>query len=68
MKNVVLSTLIVGALGYPAADTHVVHQKRDATRSIYTRGEPADGKTALPVQIALTQSNLEQGPDHLYDM
>ncbi|KAJ6784091.1 hypothetical protein PWT90_06855 [Aphanocladium album] len=67
MKSIILSSLVLGALGFPA-DTHVVHEKRDAPRRHYVRGAPADGKLNLPVQLALKQSNMEEGAQRLYDM
>ncbi|OAA53349.1 Peptidase S8/S53, subtilisin/kexin/sedolisin [Cordyceps fumosorosea ARSEF 2679] len=67
MKSIILSSLVLGALGFPA-DTHVVHQKRDAPRQHYVRGEPADAAMKLPVQLALKQSNLDEGAKRLYDM
>ncbi|KAM3446921.1 hypothetical protein MY3296_009227 [Beauveria thailandica] len=67
MKSIILSGLILGALGFPA-DSHVVHEKRTAPRQHYTRGEPADAETKLPVQFALKQSNIKEGTQLLYDI
>ncbi|EGX88268.1 alkaline serine protease AorO, putative [Cordyceps militaris CM01] len=67
MKSIILLTLVLGALGFPA-DSHVVHEKREVPRQHYVRGEPADAATRLPVQVALKQSNLEQGAQRLYDI
>lgn len=67
MKSIILSGLILGALGFPA-DSHVVHEKRTAPRQHYARGQPADAETKLPVQFALKQSNIEEGAQRLYDM
>ncbi|TQV93604.1 hypothetical protein V2A60_004213 [Cordyceps javanica] len=66
MKSIILSSLVLGALGFPA-DSHVVHEKRNAPRQHYVRGEPADAAQKLPVQFALKQSNLEQGAQRLLD-
>ncbi|KAJ3473869.1 hypothetical protein NLG97_g10094 [Lecanicillium saksenae] len=68
MKSVILSTLVMGALGYPAVDTHVVHEKRDTPLVHYTRGDAAGAETKLPVQIALAQSNLAEGANKLLDV
>ncbi len=67
MKAIVLSSLVLGALGFPA-DSRIVHEKRSAPRQHYVRGEPADATAKLPVQFALKQSNIEEGAQRLYDM
>ncbi len=67
MKGIILSSLVLGALGFPA-DSHIVHEKRTTPRQHYVRGEPADALTKLPVQFALKQSNIEEGTQRLYDM
>ncbi|KAM3476925.1 hypothetical protein MY5147_002937 [Beauveria neobassiana] len=68
MKSIILSGLILGALGFPADSPHVVHEKRTSPRQHYARGEPADAETKLPVQFALKQSNIEEGTQRLYDI
>ncbi|KAJ3495272.1 hypothetical protein NLG97_g3513 [Lecanicillium saksenae] len=67
MKSVILSSLVLGALGFPA-ENHIVHEKRDGPRRHYVRGAPADGNMNLPVQFALKQSNMDEGAQRLYDM
>ncbi|OAA73082.1 Peptidase S8/S53, subtilisin/kexin/sedolisin [Akanthomyces lecanii RCEF 1005] len=67
MKGIILSSLVLGALGFPA-DSHIVHEKRTTPRQHYVRGEPADALTKLPVQFALKQSNIEEGTQRLYDI
>lgn len=66
MKGLILSSLVLGALGYPS--NNVAHEKRDATRAYLLKREPAAGNTAIPVQIALKQSNIDEGVKKLYDV
>lgn len=48
--------------------THVVHEKRSEASSPWVKGPKVDKDAILPIRIGLTQSNLENGYDHLMDV
>ncbi|TAQ88300.1 hypothetical protein B7494_g3398 [Chlorociboria aeruginascens] len=49
-------------------ESHVVHEKRDVTTSIWVKRERIAADVLLPMRIGLTQRNLEQGYDLLMDV
>lgn len=56
------------ASAVPAPNTHVLHEKRHAPDSLWSKAARVDGKTYLPMRIALTQTNLEKGDDFLLEV
>ena len=58
-------TLLLLATSAAAAPTsyHVVHKKRAFSDA--SRGARIDAEAIIPIRIALTQSNLDHGYDHL---
>jgi tripeptidyl-peptidase-1 len=68
---VALGGLAVMITAAPAPVSYTVHEKRDvlASSSQWEQKDvKLDRRTAIPMSIALTQRNLENGPDFLMDV
>jgi tripeptidyl-peptidase-1 len=52
----------------PASIKHVLHEERQSPPSDYKKGARVEGSAILPMRIGLTQTNLENGYDHLMDV
>ena len=52
----------------PASIKHVLHEERQSPPSDYRKGARIEGSAILPMRIGLTQTNLENGYDHLMDV
>lgn len=61
-------SLLAFSVALPAPASHVIHEERDETPARWIRRDrvPADAK--LPVRIGLTQSNLDNAHEHLFDV
>ncbi|QIW97935.1 hypothetical protein AMS68_003453 [Peltaster fructicola] len=62
------SFLVAGVLASPLTAPHVVHEKRSALPHGWVRRGALDKDIVLPMRIALTQSNLDNGHDWLMDV
>lgn len=68
---VALSGLAATISAVPAPVPYTVHEKRDvlASSSQWQRRDvKLDRRTTIPMSIALTQRNLENGPEYLMDV
>jgi tripeptidyl-peptidase-1 len=68
---VALGSLAATISAAPAPVPHKVHEKRDVVASSsqwQRRDVKLDRRTTIPMSIALTQRNLENGPDFLMDI
>jgi tripeptidyl-peptidase-1 len=71
MSNIILlvSALAASVIAVPAS-TYTIHEKRNlqSTSKWAKRDEPLDRRAIVPVNIALTQRNLDHGHDWLMDV
>lgn len=51
-----------------ARGSHVLHEKRSQASSPWIKSARVHKDAILPIRIGLTQSNLENGYDHLMDV
>jgi tripeptidyl-peptidase I len=68
---VALGGLAATISAVPAPLSYTIHEKRDvlASPSQWQRRDlKLDRRTTIPMSIALTQRNLENGPDYLLDV
>ena len=63
---------VVAVLGLIEASAipshHEVHEKRGTLHPRWTKRDRVESHKLLPMRIGLTQSNLENGYDHLMDV
>lgn len=52
----------------PTTIRHVLHEERHAPAKDWVKGARIEKAAVLPVRIGLTQTNLENGYDHLMDV
>ncbi|KAK9776698.1 putative Peptidase S53 domain-containing protein [Seiridium cardinale] len=52
----------------PTTSSHVSHEQRRSQDRLWTRSNRVDSSAVLPMRIALTQSNLEKGPELLMEV
>jgi tripeptidyl-peptidase-1 len=52
----------------PASIKHVLHEERQSPPSDWRKGARIEGNAVLPMRIGLTQTNLENGYDHLMEV
>lgn len=52
----------------PAGLKHVVHERRDAPGADWIKSTRIHADAVLPMRIGLTQTNLENGYDHLMEV
>lgn len=65
---VVVAAIAALASAAPASIKHVLHEERQFPPSDYKKGARIEGSAVLPLRIGLTQTNLENGYDHLMDV
>jgi tripeptidyl-peptidase-1 len=69
-----LSHLVVVAIAafttdaVPVVLKHVVHERRDAPGSDWVKSTRIEAGAVLPMRIGLTQTNLQNGYDHLMEV
>jgi tripeptidyl-peptidase-1 len=56
------------AVALPAPASHVVHEERDEIPSRWIKRDRVPAHAKLPVRIGLTQSNLDNAHEHLFDV
>lgn len=72
--NMFLSHLVVVAIAafttdaVPVVVNHVVHERRDAPGSDWVKSTRIEAGAVLPMRIGLTQTNLQNGYDHLMEV
>ena len=59
--------LVAGVLGTPF-EARVRHESRDISHPSWTKREPLDANSNVPVRIAMKQRNLEHGMDYLMEV
>jgi tripeptidyl-peptidase-1 len=59
-----LSVLVSYVLASPTGN-FAIHEKRDANPVGWSKVESLDRRALIPMKIALTQRNLDQGAEHL---
>ena len=65
----IATAFAVAAVALPAANMpHVLHEKRENTRPVWTKRQEAPAAAKVPVRIGMTQSNLDKGHDMLMDV
>ncbi|KAG9941557.1 subtilisin-like protein, partial [Aureobasidium melanogenum] len=62
-----LSVLVASVLASPTGN-YVIHEKRDTAPMGWNKGERLDRRALLPMKIALTQRNLDQAAEYLYEV
>ena len=62
---VVVAALAALSSAAPASTKHVLHEERGSPLSDYVRGARIESSAVLPMRIGLTQTNLDDGYDHL---
>lgn len=62
-----LSVLVSYVLASPTGN-YVIHEKRDATPMGWSKADRLDRRALIPMKIALTQRNIEQGADYLHEV
>jgi tripeptidyl-peptidase-1 len=67
-QSFVVVAIAVLASSAPASIKHVLHEERQFPPSDYRKGTRIEGSAILPMRIGLTQTNLENGYDHLMDV
>ena len=63
-----LFVLAVSVTSLPAPDTYTLHEKREQPLRQWVKRSRVDSGLILPVRIGLTQSNLDKGPELLYEV
>lgn len=48
--------------------THVLHEKRSSSTSLWVKSTRVDKDAILPIRIGLAQSSLEHGYNYLMDV
>lgn len=66
LSPLLLSSLLAGAVAIPLND--VVHEKRNPLGPKWQKRDTLDANSAIPVRIALKQTNLEKGMDYLLEV
>ena len=68
-KLVVLALYLSAfAVALPSPATHIVHEERDEIPARWMKRDRVPAHAKLPVRIGLTQSNLENAHEHLFDV
>jgi tripeptidyl-peptidase-1 len=65
---VVVATLAALSNTAPASIKHVLHEERHSPPSDWRKGARVENNAVLPMRIGLTQTNLENGYDHLMEV
>lgn len=64
-RFVVLAAVMTLSSAAPASIKHVLHEERQSPPSDWKKGARIEANAVLPMRIGLTQTNLENGYDHL---
>lgn len=64
----VFTALAALAAASPSSDEYVVHERRVESMSRWHKRDRVQSNALLPMRIGLTQTNLDDGYDHLMDV